>query len=450
MDRSAPTGRAQRVAIVGGGAVGLTLAWRLTQAGHRVTVLERGPEIGGLASAWSVGPLTWDRFYHVILESDTAWRSILGELGLDDQIVWASTRTGLSADGQLHSVSSPGEFLRLPVMPLVDRLRLGLTLAVLSLRPDGRRLEAQPVGDHLRRWSGRRAYEKFWLPLLRAKLGTSHDQASAAFIWATAQRLGRARRSGLGAERFGYVPGGYARILSRFTEELRARGVALMTGARVDEVEPGGIIRFGDATTALFDRVILTVPGTAASALCPALQRAEHHALRSIRYQGVVCVSVVLRRPLSPFYLTYLLEDSILTGVVDMSSLVAGDQFGGHGLLYLPRYVHPDDPMLHAADEEITGQFLDALANAYPELRRDDIVATRVARAGAVFAVPTLGYSSRVLPFQTSLPGVSIVNGAQIVNATLNVNESVMLAERAIPAIVGREAGHEAGHKVAT
>jgi len=44
----------QRVAVVGGGALGLRLAWHLVAAGARVTVLEAAPALGGLASSWSV------------------------------------------------------------------------------------------------------------------------------------------------------------------------------------------------------------------------------------------------------------------------------------------------------------------------------------------------------------------------------------------------------------
>jgi pSer/pThr/pTyr-binding forkhead associated (FHA) protein len=48
-----------------------------------------------------------------------------------------------------------------------------------------------------------------------------------------------------------------------------------------------------------------------------------------------------------------------------------------------------------------------------------------------VFPISTLGYSDRVPAMTTSLPGVYLVNSAHIVNGTLNVNETVQLAERA-------------------
>jgi hypothetical protein len=45
--------------------------------------------------------------------------------------------------------------------------------------------------------------------------------------------------------------------------------------------------------------------------------------------------------------------------------------------------------------------------------------------------LPTLGYSKRVPPVDTTVPGLHLVNSAHILNGTLNVNETVQLAERA-------------------
>ena len=68
-------------AVIGGGLLGLTMAHRLTQAGERVTIFEAAPELGGLASAWRLGDVVWDRHYHVIMLSDMSLRALLDELG---------------------------------------------------------------------------------------------------------------------------------------------------------------------------------------------------------------------------------------------------------------------------------------------------------------------------------------------------------------------------------
>jgi protoporphyrinogen oxidase len=430
----------KRWAVVGGGMVGLTLAHRLASEGHHVTLLERAPTIGGLASAWTVGPVTWDRFYHVILGSDSAWRSVLAELGLDDELVWRPTRTAALADGKLLGVSSPLELLRFTPLTLVQRVRLGVTLLWATRVKDGRALEAVSVEKWLRKLSGNSGFERFWKPLLRAKLGDAWTQASASFIWATAQRLGRARKNGLDAERFGYVPGGYAHITERFTAKLHSEGVAIRTGVGVKEVMSTnrGVVEIGltDGTVLDVDRVVLTTPASMASSLVPQLSTKEQALLGQIKEQGVVCVSLVLDKPLSDAYLTYLLDDTILTGVVDMSSFVAPEQLGGRGLVYLPRYCAANDPAFSEPDDVVISRFSEALRQVYPEFSRATVIASGVARAKEVFAIPTLGYSDRVLPFTTSVPGVFLVNSSQIVNGTLNVDESVQLANRAFADLV--------------
>ena len=69
-------------AVVGGGMLGLALALRLAKAGQAVTLYESAPVLGGLASAWQLGDVEWDRHYHVTLLSDTVLRDMLQELDL--------------------------------------------------------------------------------------------------------------------------------------------------------------------------------------------------------------------------------------------------------------------------------------------------------------------------------------------------------------------------------
>jgi protoporphyrinogen oxidase len=427
--------RGGRWAVVGGGMLGLTLALRLAQQGKQVTVLEAAPNWGGLASAWRLGDVTWDRHYHVTLLSDSHLRRVLDELGLGDDMDWVTTRTGVFADGKLYSVSNTIEMLRFPVLGWLDTFRLGATILWASRVRSWRRLERIPVAKWLARWSGRRTFERFWLPLLRSKLGEAYHETSAAFIWATIQRLYAARRSGLKRELFGYVHGGYARVLDRFVERLTEMGVALRSGCPVARVESNGAevkVEVRGQGVETFDHVVVTTAAPLAARLCPGLSADELERLRGVRYLGIVCASLLLRRPLAGFYVTNLLDPALpFTGVIEMSALVDPRYLGGHGLVYLPRYLLPDDPFFEAPDEEVRQLFEAGLRRVYPELAPEDVLAFRVSRVRQVMALPTLGYSERVPRSETSAPGVHLVGSAQIVNGTLNVNETVQLAEQA-------------------
>lgn len=439
-DEAEPEAEERRtIAIVGGGMLGLTLAHRLAQQGRPVTLYEAAPTLGGLASAWSLpidgeDPIVWDRHYHVTLLSDAHTRGILAELGLDDEVQWVRTRTGYYSEGRMSSVSNALEFLRLPALNLVDKVRLGATIWYGSRVTDWRKLEQIDVETWLRQLSGGHAFQRFWLPQLRAKLGDAYTETSAAFLWATIQRLYAARRSGLKEERFGYVPGGYARVLDRFGALLRSEGVHFELGARIERIESVDgrveVTRSGGVVDE-FDDVVVTTAAPLAARLCPRLAPAEAARLERARYQGIVCASLVLRRPLAGYYLTYIADDVPFTTVIEMSSLVDRAQFGGHTLVYLPKYLPPDDPFFDASDDEVRDQFLPALFDLYPELVEDDVLAFRVSRVRQVFALSTLRYSERVPPLHTSQPGIHLCGSAQIVNGTLNVDEAIALAERA-------------------
>nr|MCU0491325.1 FAD-dependent oxidoreductase [Chloroflexaceae bacterium] len=66
------------VDVVGGGILGLTLAYELLKQGQQVRVWERAQTLGGLMGRTTLdelGGVQVDRYYHAILNSD---RTLMG------------------------------------------------------------------------------------------------------------------------------------------------------------------------------------------------------------------------------------------------------------------------------------------------------------------------------------------------------------------------------------
>jgi protoporphyrinogen oxidase len=436
-----------RVAVVGGGLLGMALALRLAERGEAVTLIESAAELGGLAAPWTLGGVTWDRHYHVTLYSDAHLRKLLRELAIEDEVVWSSVGTGFYTSGRFYPMNGALDFLRFPALGLVDKFRLGLTIAVASRIRDPIPLEDVTVEAWLTKWSGRTTFDRIWRPLLRAKLGDRYRDASAAFIWAIIVRLYAARRAGLGAERFGYVRGGYARVIERLNERLARAGVEVVLDAPVravtragsgDPGEAGVRIAFADATrpSRTFERAVVTVPAPLAAAIVPELTDDERSRLANKTYGGIVCASLLLDEPLGPYYVTNLTDDWVpFTGVIDMANVVDRVAFGGRALVYLPKYVRPDDPLFEETDATIEERFLSALERMYPGFSRAKVRAFRISRVRHVFPIATLGYSRALPAIATSIPGLFTVDSAHIVNGTLNANETLALVDRGLAAM---------------
>ncbi len=419
-------------AVLGGGVLGMTIAHRLSQQGHDVTLIEGRSNLGGLADAWQVGDVKWDRHYHVTLLSDLYVRELWQELGVESEMDWVETRTGFYTDGKLYSMSNTLEFLKFPPLSLIDKLRLGGTIFWASKVKNWKKLEQIPVAEWLTKLSGKRTFQKMWLPLLRAKLGECWRDTSAAFIWATIARMYAARRSGLKKEMFGYVRCGYDRVLSAFESKLRGNGVEVQCDTSVKQIHStpeGKVVVETQHGEDVFDCVVSTLPSPALSAALPALNAQQKALHDGIRYHGIICASVVLKKQISPYYVTNITDSGVpFTAVIEMTALVDPKQLGGNHLIYLPRYVTPDDEAFNKSDAEIEDEFVSALDRMYPHFSKDDVLAFRVSRVRHVFALPTLGYSERVPPVETNVANVFAVNSSHIVNGTLNVNESVKLA----------------------
>lgn len=470
----------ENIAIVGSGFLGLTLAKRLADAGNKVTLFESAAEIGGLASVWEINDIVWDRHYHVILASDRYTRKIIEEVGLGDECKWVETKTGFYTDGELLSMSDTKEFLTFPALNLISKLRLGATIFFASRIKNWKKLEKITVEKWLTTMSGKKTFEKMWKPLLKAKLGEAYRETAASFIWATIQRMYSARNSGMKREMFGYVRGGYGRVLGKFSETLLKSGVEIRLNSKVESIErlesgkirvtPISARRHKDikptvqktkyaafqaattvaagfsgafisepqlastvvdfpATSTIFDKVIITAPSNVAEKMLPQIDRVERNQLKNIKYQGIVCASVMMRCSLSNFYVTNITDDTPFTGIIEMSAIVDKREFDGNALVYLPRYIAPDDPLFDKTDEEIEHYFLTGLERMYPHFRRKDVVAFKVSKVRQVFPIPVVRYHEGLADMKTSVDGVYIVNSSHIVNGTLNINETVQLAE---------------------
>ncbi len=428
-------------AVVGGGMLGLTLALRMAKQGHKVTLIEAAPSLGGLAAVWNLGDVTWDKHYHVTLLSDDRLRHMIDELGLSEKMKWVETKTGFYTGGKFYSMSDTREFLAFPPLNLIEKLRLGGTIFLASKIKNWKRLEKLSVEKWLRRWSGNSVFEKIWEPLLKCKLGEAYRKTAASFIWAHTSRMYKARRTGLKKEMFGYVEGGYRTIIESIEAQLRELGVEIMTSSPTQKIEKQTDGRFQvdfkGHDSRHFDRVIMTTPNAILSRVCPDLSADEKAKFDSVEYLGIICASLLLKKPLSVYYVTNLTDDWVpMTAVIEMTTIVDTEEFDGNSLVYLPKYIPAEHSMFERTDADIKEDFLAALERMYEGFTRDDVLAFEMSRVRNVMAIPTIGYSESLPSQKSSVDGLYVVNSSYILKGNLNVNETITIAEDAMKRVL--------------
>ena len=133
---SKPSGPSSPSAVVlGGGLSGIAAALTLAGAGVRVTVVERGAALGGLAGSLEQDGHFYPLGYHHILHRDRALLYFLDRMGALPAVRWRRIRMRFERGGQLYQLDTPAGFLRFP-MRMADKLRFTRLMLTAFARRD--------------------------------------------------------------------------------------------------------------------------------------------------------------------------------------------------------------------------------------------------------------------------------------------------------------------------
>ena len=420
--------------VLGGGISGLTSAYRLALAGHRVTLLEGSGQWGGLGTFFEHDGRAFEKFYHCMLPSDGPLLELLEDLGLTNDIYWKPSTFACADQGRIHPLNGALDLLRFSPLSFLSRLRVGFTGLYGRLVSD-KGLDDITTAQWLEKLSGRAAFAKFWRPMLEAKFGDRYHDVPALWFWT---RFNREKGESKGEVK-GYLRGGYKRITDTLARKLAELGVELrlhqaIAGIDLDS-EGKPLVTLADGQEETFDQMIVTLPWPAfAKAAGPALKAAAPGTDWGIDFQAVINHLIFLKRPLQPHYWLATPEPEYpFDGIVETSTLTEeSDRGAGRHVIYLTKYLHRSDARFSESEDTLKASWFAALQTLFPTLRREDVEAEYVFRAPFVEPVYTTGYLKRRPP-EVLVPGrVHLATSAQVYPTVTSWNGSVTQVNRTL------------------
>jgi protoporphyrinogen oxidase len=422
-----------RVSVVGAGVAGLAAATRLAEAGIAVTVHDPAPGVGGLAGGFNVGGTSVERFYHHIFHSDRTALAWIDDLGLGSRLEFLPAAMGYFSGGRMHRFGTPLSLIRFQPLPPIDRLRLGLRILRLSRQASPAQFESVSAVEWLRQRASAVEMARFWEPLLEAKFGPDRGEVSMAWLWARFRaRVGD--KAGLG-ERLGYLRGGFQSLPDAMAERARGLGVEIRLGDRITavNVEAGrvaGVSVEGKAPVPA-DIVLWTASLQVLARAVPGLPAAYRETCAGIRYHTALVAVVELQESVLPYYWVTVGDRGLpFTVAVEHTRLVGTADYAGRTIVYLGRYISPDDPLAAESDESVKANFLAAAAEHFSPRFREPL-AVHLFRAPAAQPILPPGWGSTRPPLRTGLPGLVAANMAQIYPWDRGINYSIELGEEA-------------------
>lgn len=395
-----------KIVIIGGGLSGLAAAYRLAKD-HEVTVVEQDNTLGGMAQSYRVDDYYIEKFYHHFFSGDTELINLIGKLGLNEQIIWLTGKTGYYWDGRSYPMNTPLEILKFPPMSILDVFRLGTMVLRTRSIEDVRSYDSITARELIFKMGGKGVYDNFFQPLLRSKFGKNADEVSAAWL------LGRVKiRSNRGAhgEKLGYMKGGFHKLVKAMAESIQQNGGRIITGNTAEKIllNKGRVegVKLKEGTISC-SKVISTVsPVTLGKLIDPEILGLD---LNSIRYQGTCCALLGMSEPLltDGTYWLNINADVPFGALIEHTNFMPVEDYGGQHLLYIASYFQgPDDPLYISSPEEIIEKFQGGLSSLFPVFKKDTVLWWKLGRDVQTAPVYETGYANKILPYRTKIYGL--------------------------------------------
>ncbi len=420
-----------KYAILGGGALGLTTAYRLAQAGESVMVFEQEPLAGGLASGFKIGDTWLEKYYHHIFRSDTKIINMINELGLSDRLEWTHPRTVSLVGGQIYQLDDPISLLRFKPWRLDERIRVGAVLAYLKLARPGW-LEGKTAHSWLSKWMGKRPYEMVFESLFVGKFGSLYDQIALPWFWARIHDR---------TTQLGYLRGGFQLIYERLVERITQLQGKVLLGTRVEKIEQvteDGQTEAGWQVSTTqgswkFDRVISTLPTRLTCRLIPALPEEFRQRYDWGQAYGAHCLILALDRPLTDSYWINICDRGYpFTGLFEHTNFRPTSEYQGRHIIYLGNYRPMNDPLFSMTKEEVMNELFPPLKQIIPAFDAGQVQESWMFHSPYAQPIVTTDYREHIPPFQTPLKDLWMANMFQIYPHDRGQNYSFELAEKLI------------------
>lgn len=432
-----------KLAIIGGGFSGLTLAYELSKKPYyEITVFEKDNELGGLAGSFKLenGSIV-EKFYHHLFASDVAILDLVKELGLEDKIKFLNSKTGIFCNGKIYSLSSPTDLLKFKELKLVDRIRMGLGVIKAKFINEYKKLEGILAKDWLKKACGKNAYNVVWKPLLKGKFGDSYKEISAVWIW-NKFKLRGGSRDDKKKEVLVYFKGGFKGIIDEIYKKLTLKGsleckerasVRFMLNSPVSVVKKldDGFLVVVNNKEYSFDNVAFTTSPSALLGAVNFLPDMYAQKLKSIRYLGNICLVLVLNKKFSDTYwLNVADSDFPFVGIIEHTNFDDISNYGGNHILYLSKYLSVQDKLFSYTKDELVSYCIEYLKKINPNFTRDDIKESYLFSDKYSQPIIEKHYSRLLYDMETGIEGLYFTSMSQIYPEDRGTNYAVAYGKK--------------------
>lgn len=417
-----------KIGIIGAGFTGLAAAYDLQKAGHKVTIIEKDSQPGGLAIGYQEKNWDWtlEKHYHHWFTSDNFVLDLAKEINYP--VLIKRPKTSVFIKNRLYELDSPLAILKFPLLPIVDKLRMSIVLAFLKFDPFWRPLEKLNAVKILSKTMGKKAFSMLWEPQLRNKMGEYADEISLVWFWTRINK----RTPSLAYPEGGFLS--FAKALAKVIEDNKGIIYYSTETIRIEDADRTTVtIKDKQKQQKLtFDKVIVTLPTFLFLNLTPQLP--QSYRKKMVRLRGLGATNMVLRlkkqfMPDNTYWLSICEQNSPVMVVVEHTNMMDKSYYNDEHLVYVGNYPEPTSKEFSMPKKDLLELYDHVLLKINPNYK-SQLIDYDVFRAPFAQPIVPTNYSRLIPPFTTPLKNVFLANIEQVYPWDRGTNYAVELGQK--------------------
>lgn len=407
------------VIIIGAGFTGLTAAMKLVESGKRILLIESENVPGGLASTFYFKDKTEvEKFYHHWFNNDKFVSKLVDKLGLKDEVISKSSKTGLYYNKRIWQFSTPLDLLKFSPLNIFDRLRLGYLLIKVKRIKDWRIIEHLSIEEWLKPICGEKVFNIIWKPLIDSKFSIYAKNISAVWMWKKLVLRGGSRKKG-GGEELCYFKGGFGRLAKEMSNFITKNGGEIKYSEEVLNVHKNKdkLISISTNKSIYKGKSFLFTPSLPIinKIINKSITKKESSKLLRINYLGNICLVLQLTKSLSNIYWLNVNDPGFpFVGVIEHTNFESVKNYKGRHIVYLSRYIAREDICWKLSKSEYYEYAIKHLKVMFPNFDKKFVIDYEIWRSPYAQPVTEKNYSKLRPKTKLSLSNLYISTMAQI------------------------------------